>query len=613
LKSKGFYWDEGLDMDLFIQFERVYDYCSENRSAFVLALIVFILLPFNGFLIIILDAFYIQNIDLTLDVNILMSGILSCVPYLLVFGDGILFLHLICRHKPIEYKFLWGTAIGLCIPFLVLFYYLLLRLPLISNLNAIVLCMVTVILIAAVFLRERQIGEKLLVSKANISKSSLALLIVFVGLITIQVFLYTMLKVEYSDGYKHAVSISIAFSDDWMWNNDLFEIFFAPPIVYSPGYALFSLIGTSFSNSPFDGLKGLSFASWLVLPFAFIPLANKVSKRRLNRQEAALISLILLASPWVMMIASLNLQDGFLVLLTTITISLVFNAKKKWQFFIIGTLLGIAYLTRGFQAVFALFAILIILTSSQLDGFSEKFKSVGYMILGGFITFLPWGIRTFVLYGSPFYSLQGHIYLNNILANFDPTTPFIKTVIAGLGRYVSWLLIGDWSFFSLIFFAFFAILLSHKIKRKELDKTVDLRTIFWLLAIFTVNIILLSFFYSRQERYLTTILPLFFVIFYGVLQVQSKERFVYFGIWTGWSVFHTLKQTKDYWYYVQGRSVNNLLDIFPDQPYRLPYENLVISFDHIFYFIAFLFILIFALYVFYNSIEIGKIDEHPKN
>jgi hypothetical protein len=89
-------------MGFFNQFEKVYDYFSENRFALVLVLTVFALLPFNGFLIIILNSFYIQNFDPTLDTNILISGILSCVPYLLVIADGILFLHLVRRQKPFE-------------------------------------------------------------------------------------------------------------------------------------------------------------------------------------------------------------------------------------------------------------------------------------------------------------------------------------------------------------------------------------------------------------------------------------------------------------------------------------------------------------------------------
>jgi 4-amino-4-deoxy-L-arabinose transferase-like glycosyltransferase len=522
-------------------------------------------------------------------------------------------LHLICRQKPFEFKILWGTAIGICFPFLVLIYYLFLDIPLISTLNAIVLCLVTVILLAAVLLRERQIGEKILISKANFSRSLLVLAIVFIVLLIIQVFLYTMLKVEYSDGIKHAASISVAFSGGWIWNTEVLEVLDYSAIIYSPGYAVFGIIGTSFSNSPIDGLKSLSFASWLILPVAFIPLANKISKRRLSLQEAVLISLILLSSPWIMIISSLNLQDGFLTLLGLLIISLTFYANKEWQFFTIGILLGISYLARGSQAILALFILLIILTSSQQGAISKKFRSIGYMILGGFITFLPWGIRMLVLFGNPFYSLQNESFWMSLINSLDLTSPFKETIIAGLGRYVSWLLIGYWSFFSLVFFAFFAILLYPKIKRKELDKTVDLRIVAWLFVIFAANIIFLSFYYSRQERYLTTILPLFLIIFYGVLHVQSKYRFYFFGIWTGWAIFHTLNQTKDYWYYVQGRSVQNLLDIFPDQPYRLPYENLIIGIDQVFYLAAFIFILIFALFVFFYSVEIRKISEHPRD
>lgn len=593
-------------MDFFSQFERVYEYFSENRIAFILVLTVFALLPFNGFLIILLNAFYLQNLDPAIDPKVLIIGILSCVPYLLVIADGILFLHLVCRQEPIEYKILWGTAIGLCFSFFILIYYLFLRLPFISALNAITLCLATIILLVTVFLRERQIGEKVLIPKVKISKRSLAVIFVFVVLLTIKAFLYTMFKVEYSDGYNHATSISIAFSGDWMWDNDL-------SIIYSPGYVLFSLLATSFSNSPIDGLKGLSCVSWLVLPFAFIPLANKISKRRLSFQESVLISLILLAAPWIMIISSINLQDGFLALLITLTVSLVFDAKKEWQFITIGIILGISYLTRGSQVLIVLFAILIILASSQLDGLLKKFRSVGFMILGGFIIFLPWGIRMFVLYGSPFYSLQGNLFLSSFFASIDPNSPFKETVVAGFGRYVSWLLIGDESFFSLVFFAFFAVLLFHKIKRRELEKTLDLKSIIWLFTFLTANFFLLSFYYSRQERYLTTILPLFLVIFYGILHVQSKDRFVYFGIWSVWSVFHTIKQTKDYWYFVQGRSVSNLLEPFPNALYRLPYEKLTIGLDHLLYFASFLVILILALYVFYNSVEVHKMYEHPQN
>jgi len=600
-------------MGFSVHFERVYNYFSDNHLALVLVLTVFALLPFNGFLTIILNGFFIQNLDPTIDITILLSGILSSVPYLFVIADGILFLHLICRQKPFEFKILWGTAIGICFPFLVLFYYLFLNIPLISTLNAVVLCLVTVILLAAVLLRERQIGEKIQISKANFSRSLLVLVIVFIVLLIIQIFLYTMLKVEYSDGIKHAASISVAFSGDWIWNTEVLDVLEHSAIIYSPGYAVFGIIGTSFSNSPIDGLKSLSFASWLILPFAFIPLANKITKRRLSLQEAVLISLILLSSPWIMIVSSLNLQDGFLTLLTVLIISLVFDAKKEWQFFTIGILLGISYLARGSQAIFAVFVLIIILTSSQQGTISKKFKSIGYMILGGFITFLPWGIRMLVLFGSPLHSIQTGLFLESIINSLDLTSPFNQTIISGLGRYVSWLLIGYWSFFSLVFYAIFAILLlpkiKTKIKRKELNNAIDLKIVTWLFVIFAANIIFLSFYYSRQERYLATILPLFFIIFYGVLQVQSKYRFFYFSIWIGWAVFHTLKQMEDYWYYVQGRSVQNLLDIFPDQPYRLPYENLATSFDQIVYLAAFIFILIFALYVFFYSVKINSISD----
>ena len=172
-----------------------------------------------------------------------------------------------------------------------------------------------------------------------------------------------------------------------------------PTPLWPPGYPLI-LAGAFRLFSPSD-----TTVLWLntILLLLTVPLVYVLGLHFYNRRVASLAALFFGTSQFVLYLLIIANSEIVATFLFTAFLLLVLKGRRILSYLIAGLLLGILLLTR-YPLIFILPAIFIYLKKE----WRFEFKKFVWLLILPLLLVLPWLVRNYLLFGSPFFALQNY-------------------------------------------------------------------------------------------------------------------------------------------------------------------------------------------------------------
>lgn len=172
-----------------------------------------------------------------------------------------------------------------------------------------------------------------------------------------------------------------------------------PTPLWPPGYPLI-LAGAFRLFSPSDAT-----VLWLNTIFLLltIPLVYILGLHFYNRRVASLAALFFGASQFVLYLLIIANSEIIAIFLFSLFLLLLLKGRRTLSYLVAGLLLGILLLTR-YPLIFILPAALIYL---RKEGRFE-FKKFVWLLILPLLVILPWLVRNYLFFGSPFFALQNY-------------------------------------------------------------------------------------------------------------------------------------------------------------------------------------------------------------
>ncbi|MBS3094483.1 glycosyltransferase family 39 protein [Candidatus Pacearchaeota archaeon] len=273
------------------------------------------------------------------------------------------------------------------------------------------------------------------------------------------------------------------------------------PILFPVISALFLKIGL--------GEIGLRFL-WVLLSVANVFLVYYVAKSLFNKR-VGLISAAIISVSYIDLFYTfrllVNLPEIFFVLLAySFFVKYEFNkGSNKFVWAIIPILL-IGALIRFTIGIALIILLIYLLITKGIKLFKEKNWYISFLL--GVLCFLPYGIYSWIKYGSPLYVILS-VLVGSTGQRSAIDTPFkiFMDYVKYLPAYTHWVL---FIFFivGLVFILFNLIFLFDLLKKDDTIK----RNLFLILAL-VIPLIYFGFFVNHfEDRYLSMALPIMFIL-----------------------------------------------------------------------------------------------------
>jgi hypothetical protein len=361
--------------------------------------------------------------------------------------------------------------------------------------------------------------------------ATLTIVGVFLVSIIIRFIIFNTNWVEYSDILVYHQQIVSIGSNNYLLNTRF--------TARAPLFTMFSYLFCFFTPSPLSSMKTVSFMFALVLMVPAISIVTTLTKNNKTKFLNHVFPILFLVYPWIMMMASVPLQDILLTFYVMSFVSLILLRGRK-ECVAAAIAAGLAFLCRYSLGILGPLGFIFLIYRDRKDGIKN---SLTFLFIWAIITG-SWIIRNLVVAGVPLSTTDEGLF--NIASFVPGLINIIKEF--GMDRH-GMNTISLWIPIVLI-----AVIFVRSEEGREKIKSFLTRDYIFIYLVILAQIVTLSSFYSQQHRFMLSIIwffPLIWVILADSFDVPGKY-FLSLG-WIIFSLAHTFNLTRIFWVFSQGR------------------------------------------------------------